>query len=65
MTVPNNVVSLWAWDAPTQNWYFYAPSLEAQGGNALTDYITRHGYLDFTQANKVLGLGVGFWVNRP
>lgn len=58
------VTTLWAWDNPTSKWYFYAPSLETQGGTALTDYIAGKGYLDFTQRNKTLGNGTGFWVNR-
>lgn len=58
------VTSLWAWDAPSAKWYFYAPSLEAQGGSALSNYIAGKGYLDFTPANKTLGKGTGFWVNR-
>lgn len=63
--VPINLTTLWAWDNPKTKWYFYAPSLDAQGGTALTDYIAGKGYLDFTTANKTLGPGVGFWVNRP
>jgi hypothetical protein len=57
--------TLWAWDNAQSKWYFYAPSLEAQGGTALSDSITAHGYLDFRSANKTLGSGVGFWVNKP
>lgn len=59
------LTTLWAWDAVQANWYFYAPSLEAKGGTALTDYITSKGYLDFTANNKTLGPGAGFWVNKP
>ncbi len=62
--VPQNFNTLWTWDSTQSKWYFYAPSLEAQGGTALTDYITAHGYLDFRSANKTLGPGVGFWVNK-
>jgi hypothetical protein len=58
------VTTLWAWDNPSSTWYFYAPSLETQGGTALTDYIANKSYLDFTQRNKTLGNGTGFWVNR-
>jgi hypothetical protein len=58
------VTTLWAWDNPSSQWYFYAPSLEAQGGTALTDYTNSKGYLDFTQRSKTLGNGTGFWVNR-
>lgn len=63
--VPLNITSLWAWDISRSNWYFYAPSLEAQGGSRLGDYVADQGYLDFSAANKTLGLGVGFWVHRP
>ena len=59
------LISLWAWDSLSSNWYFYAPSLEAQGGTALSDYIATKAYLDFNSSSKVLGNGTGFWVNRP
>jgi len=62
--VPQNFTSLWAWDSAQSKWYFYSPSLDAQGGTALSDYITSHGYLNFSTANKTLGSGVGFWVNK-
>lgn len=62
---PQNIQSLWAWDSTQRKWYFYAPTLEAQGGNTLTDYIANHGLLDFISQNKTLGLGVGFWVKQP
>jgi hypothetical protein len=58
------VTTLWAWDNPQSAWYFYAPSLEAQGGTALSGYIANKGYLDFSSNNKTLGNGTGFWVNR-
>ena len=63
--VPQNIATLWAWDSAQSKWYFYAPSLQMQGGSVLSDYIRAKGYLDFTTANKVLGPGVGFWVNKP
>jgi hypothetical protein len=56
------LTTLWAWDAGLANWYFYASSLEAQGGNALANYIGSKGYLDF--GAKTLANGTGFWVNR-
>ena len=59
------VTTLWAWDNPSSKWVFYAPSIEAQGGTALSDYIASKGYLDFTSSKKTLGNGTGFWVNRP
>ena len=57
------VTTLWAWDAATSSWYFYAPSLDASNG--LSDYIRNKGYRDFGSNGKTLGNGVGFWVNRP
>ena len=59
----SGVTSLWAWDATANAWYFYAPSLDASNG--LASYISSKGYLDFTTANKTLGPGVGFWLNKP
>jgi len=63
--VPINLTTLWAWDALQSGWYFYAPSLEAQGGTKLTDYIATKNYLDFTTNGKVLAPADGFWVNKP
>jgi hypothetical protein len=57
--------TLWAWDNAQSKWYFYAPSLDAQGGTSLTDYIDSNGYLNYTPAGKTLGPGVGFWINKP
>ena len=59
--VPINLTTLWAWDAAQTNWYFYAPSLEANGG--LAAYITSKSYLDF--GAKTLDPVTGFWVNKP
>ncbi|MFA7278533.1 MAG: IPT/TIG domain-containing protein [Sterolibacterium sp.] len=64
-TVPQNLTSLWAWDSARSTWYFHAPSLEAQGGSALTDYIDGKAYLDFVTTGKFLEKGTGFWVNKP
>jgi chitodextrinase len=61
--IPINLTTLWAWDATLSQWYFYAPSLEANGG--LGAYTAGKGYLDFGATGKTLGNGVGFWVNRP
>jgi len=58
---PVNLTTLWAWDATQLNWYFYAPSLEANNG--LAAYITSKSYLNFG-ANP-LGATTGFWVNKP
>ncbi len=56
-----NITTLWAWDSAAANWYFYAPSLDANAG--LTNYITGKGYLDF--GVKTLTPTTGFWVNKP
>jgi hypothetical protein len=58
--IPNNVVSLWAWDAALAKWYFYAPSIDAT--NELATYTTSKGYLDF--GVKTLTAGIGFWINK-
>ena len=55
-----SVTTLWAWDASTSTWRFYAPSLEAQGGSVLADYIANKKYLGFTSP---LGSTDGFWMN--
>jgi YD repeat-containing protein len=60
--IPQNVITLWAWDSVLSNWYFYAPSMEVNGG--LANYITTKGYLDFTDKGKTLDPTTGFWVNR-
>lgn len=57
--------SLWAWDNEQQTYYFYAPSLDALGGTALSGYSDSQGWLDFNTTGQVLGAGVGFWVKRP
>jgi hypothetical protein len=62
--VPASLKTLWAWDNSASAWYFYAPSLEAQGATALSTYIANKGYMDFATASKKLGNGTGFWVNR-
>ncbi|TSA19230.1 MAG: hypothetical protein D4R74_00015 [Betaproteobacteria bacterium] len=59
--IPINLTTLWAWDATLLNWYFYAPSLEANNG--LAAYITSKSYLNF--GTNTLGPTTGFWVNRP
>jgi hypothetical protein len=63
--VPQNFETLWAWDNSLGKWYFFAPSLAAQSGTALTEYIASHGYLDFAAANRTLDSGLGFWVKKP
>ncbi|WP_296661112.1 hypothetical protein [Rhodoferax sp.] len=63
--VPNNMTSMWAWDNAKATWYFYAPSLDGQGGSVLRDFVSKHGYYDFVSDGKILSKGLGFWVNRP
>jgi alpha-tubulin suppressor-like RCC1 family protein len=63
--VPINLTSLWAWDNMQSRWFFYAPSLQAQGDNALMDYITIQNYEDFAASGKKLGNAAGFWVRVP
>ena len=54
------IVTVWAWDVPNAKWKFYAPSLQAQGGTVLADYISNKGYLPFSTA---LSASEGFWLN--
>ncbi len=63
--LPVSLNTLWTWDAQAMKWYFYAPSLDELGGTALRQYLRHQGYLDFTAGNKLLGPGMGFWVNAP
>ncbi len=62
---PLNFTTLWAWDNMNGAWYFYAPSLDAQGPAVLKNYTDAKHYLDFAAQSKTLGLGAGFWVNKP
>jgi hypothetical protein len=62
----DNFLSLWAWDAAAAKWYFHSPLLESTVGlPGVKAYADAHFYLDFQDNGKLLGLGVGFWVNRP
>ena len=54
------VQSIWSWDVAAAKWRFYAPSLDAQGGTVLTDYIGSKGYLPF---NGQISAAEGAWVN--
>ncbi len=58
---PVSVTTLWAWEPAQGTWYFYSPTLEAEGGTAQSDYIASKGYLAF--ADKVIDPTMGFWVN--
>jgi len=59
-TAGKAIVSFWAWDIASAKWRFYSPSLEAQGGTVLADYISSKGYLPFSTA---LSTSEGFWLN--
>lgn len=59
---PSSFLTLWAWDAPTTSWYFYAPSLDADG--TLATYASSKSYGNFITTDRKLGAGVGFWVNK-
>ena len=63
--IPENVTTLWAWDAVSENpgWYFYSPYLDGKG--TLQSYIASKGYKDFATKAFKLQDGVGFWVNNP
>lgn len=52
--------SLWAWDAASQRWLFYAPCLDPV---TVKDYADANGYLDFQMESFLLGHGIGFWIN--
>jgi uncharacterized secreted protein with C-terminal beta-propeller domain len=54
------IVTAWAWDASQANWKFYAPSLQAQGGTVLADYVASKSYLPFSNP---LAPTEGFWLN--
>lgn len=58
---PINVITLWTWDSLLSNWYFFAPSKQADG--SLPAYILSKGYLSF--GAKTLDPAMGFWVNKP
>lgn len=45
--------------AGQSTWAFYAPSLAAQGGSALADYVSTKGY----ELLMTIAAGEGFWVN--
>jgi hypothetical protein len=52
-------VTVWKWLAGQSAWGFYSPSLAAQGGSALADYVSAKGY----QLLMTVAGGEGFWVN--
>jgi uncharacterized membrane protein len=52
-------VTIWKWVATQGVWAFHAPSLAAQGGTVLVDYVAAKGY----QLLSTIAGGEGFWVN--
>ena len=60
--IPINFKSMWMWDAYGKKWIFYAPELEALGGNVGYDYATSRGMYDGTYWTKPAGTGA--WVNK-
>ena len=52
-------VTVWKWIAAKSAWAFHAPSLAAQGGTVLSDYVSLKGY----QPLSTIAGGEGFWVN--
>ena len=63
-TIAQSVQSIWVWNTASSKWYFYAPSLDAQGGAVLSNYIAANGYLSFTNPNKLLDGKTGFFVTK-
>lgn len=59
----SSVTTLWAWDNAMAKWYFYAPSLAADGVDNLRNYQWQKGYLDFDSTQKKIEVGEGFWAN--
>lgn len=55
----NLFVTIWKWVATQSTWAFHVPSLAAQGGTVLADYVTSKGY----QLLTTIAGGEGFWVN--
>ncbi|MDD5030867.1 MAG: ice-binding family protein [Rhodoferax sp.] len=54
------MTSAWAWDAVNRQWKFYSPTLQAQGGTVLADYVSAKGYLPFSSPLLTTD---GFWLN--
>lgn len=51
--------TVWKWVPAQGAWAFHAPSLAAQGGTALSDYLNSKGYHSLTAISG----GEGFWIN--
>ena len=58
--IGQDITAMWAWDSTSSTWRFFAPSLEAQGGTALSDYIATYGYKPFITG---ISSSDGVWVN--
>jgi len=58
-TALGGVTSQWAWDAATQNWFFYAPAFANDA--SLDSYAAAQGYRSF--GTRTTDGGHGFWVN--
>lgn len=57
--VKENIVSVWSWNASTNRWAFYSPTLAAQGATTLPAYAAQKGYDVLT----ALAPGEGYWIN--
>lgn len=55
----NSFTSVWKWVLAQNAWALHAPSLAAQGGTVLADYLASKGYQSLT----TIAGGEGFWVN--
>ena len=55
-----DISAVWGWDRASSTWKFYAPSLDAQGGSALSDYINAQGYKPFVTS---LTDSEGVWIS--
>lgn len=51
--------TIWKWVPAQGAWAFHAPSLAAQGGTVLSDYLNSKGY----RALTAISGGEGFWIN--
>ncbi len=57
----SKVKSIWVWNTATSKWAFYAPELEAAGGDVAKVYIEKNQFLDGTDWE--INPGEGFWLN--
>jgi hypothetical protein len=52
--------AIWAWNGTTGKWKFFAPSLDALGGTALSDYVASH---DLEAFSLPISSDSGYWVD--